>query len=286
MQRLLILSSILLLAGCSSDLQKNVAESIRQVADTVVNELESELSVYPNLSGWTTILATQENSNRKNITYRKWLPPSGNGYLEMGHWADSKGRSDVAAYARVYDVGSELDRPLNPRAKIDQIGEHTYTNLSASYSGEAQGFYEKGTRQGHFSATVELNAEFGKRPVVYFGTPEPMFYMYGAINKFTSARGEDLGWTVFFNDASIDENGNVAGESLGYLNGAEIHGDGTWTAKFYGTIDTIGPLAAVPATGYTAPHTVAGTFDSPFFDGRAIGAFGAFQSQSSSSPEN
>ena len=137
---------------------------------------------------------------------------------------------------------------------------------------------------GHFSADVELTANFGGGNV----PANDQFTIGGKITKFVLQNGEVNDWAVGLGLADFS-GGRVAdgdpGKSApdandrenmfsGVATGDSTAAAGTWNGTFHGeTPETEDPDDAEEAT--VAPGTVVGEFNANFTDGTAAGGFGA-----------
>lgn len=141
---------------------------------------------------------------------------------------------------------------------------------TATYTGGAAGKYALhsttgGTNDaGHFTADVELTAEFGEDHTIS-----------GTIDNFTDGDGESKDWSVALNESTIADAGAIAGDP---------ETAGNTDAQM--TVWTIGGNAADAAGQWSGdlreqgddgvPAIATGTFYSTFGrDGKMVGAFGA-----------
>ena len=145
---------------------------------------------------------------------------------------------------------------------------------TATYTGGAAGKYALrsstgGTNDaGHFTADVELNAEFGEDHTIE-----------GTIDNFMGADGEARDWSVALSESTISDTGGIAGdpETAGdtanqmttwTIGEAEADAGGQWSGDLREQGDDLVPAIAT------------GTFYSEYggaggLDGKMVGAFGA-----------
>ena len=176
-------------------------------------------------------------------------------YAEYGYWlsdSDSSLGADldrINTFANSYaarDTGASLNTP-----NIDNdLGKATYEGKALGMSvvtGRHEDDANAALESGEFTATVELEAEFGATPVVS-----------GEIHSFEGT-GTRSNWRVRLLDLDLStaEEGGVA------QTGGE--NNGTWRANPYGGNSTAGELAR--------PVGIIGDFEVDFVDGRAVGAY-------------
>ena len=169
---------------------------------------------------------------------------------------------------------------------------------SATYEGGSVGVYVKNVlddqanivsaTSGHFSADVELTANFGGG-----GVPaNDQFTIGGKITKFVLQNGEVNDWAVGLGladfggraeDAKIGETrpgSTYASMFKGVATGDSTAVAGSWNGMFHGEAGQIdhdndaAELVSTPLVN-TPPAAVTGEFNANFTDGTAAGGFGA-----------
>ena len=209
-------------------------------------------------------------------------------YLRYGFWLKTTTKDGATTYNEVETF-----------AEATGILETGNTDLAgvrgtAGYEGGSVGVYVKNVlddqanvvsaTSGHFSADVELTANFGggNLPI------NNQFTIEGTVTDFVLQHGEENDWAVKLGlaDFSGRADGNEPGKSMpgadhdnefdGVATGDSTARPGTWNGVFYGS-SVSGDHDMDTDTDPTSPQPVAviGEFNANFTDGTAAGGFGA-----------
>ena len=227
---------------------------------------------------WTVTLNDIEMvpvADRDYMTLGVWLslPDNRLGEFHAGAFADGAPGDAVSSTERFI-----RSAPGAAPNSLDQL------QGKANYSGSATGLYAENSKVGTFSATADLEADFGTQAVDTPGT------LSGSISRFME-NGSSLGdWKVLLEEASpttaaTSNDVLFDGDTGGEAEGRRL--TGKWGAEFFGVErnDNDGNRRFVgTTTQVTNPTSVAGTFgaswqadddDDDSAHLRIIGAFGA-----------
>ena len=204
-------------------------------------------------------------------------------YLHYGFWLMRTTKDGETTYNEVETfAGSKLAASVG-----DGIGT---VEGSATYEGGSVGVYVKNVlddqadivsaTSGHFSADVELTANFGGDDVA----DNDKFTIEGTVTDFVLQYGEKNDWAVGLGladfggraeDAKIGETRpgttDRTNEFVGVATGDSTALPGTWSGAFHGPT----PDDPDVEDATVAPGTVVGEFNANFTDGTAAGGFGA-----------
>ena len=209
-------------------------------------------------------------------------------YLHYGFWLMRTTDADgVLTYNEVETFATATGIPAT-----GNVGLSTVVG-TAGYEGGSVGVYVKNVlddqadivsaTSGHFSADVELTANFGgdNLPV------NKKFAIEGTVTDFVLQHGEENDWAVKLGLADFSgRTGNDPGESepgtdftgtfSGVATGDSTALPGTWNGVFHGS-SASGDHDMNAETPDTSPQPVAvtGEFNANFTDGTAAGGFGA-----------
>ena len=203
-------------------------------------------------------------------------------YLSYGFWLKNTTKDDATTY-------NEVQTFANAEGFADTDGNTlNVVTGTAMYKGGSVGVYVKNVldvqanivsaTSGHFSANVELNANFGGGDV----KDNNQFTIGGMITGFVLQHGEVNDWEVTlgladFSGGRVGE--GAPGESAPGISERTItfndvaQGDstaapGSWNGMFHGPAGDIDDVN-------TKPAAVTGEFNANFTDGTAAGGFGA-----------
>ena len=210
-------------------------------------------------------------------------------YLRYGFWLMRTTKDGATTYNEVETFAMAIGHPETGDADLETV------TGSATYDGGSVGVYVKNVlddqanivsaTSGHFSADVELTANFGGDRVA----ANDKFTIGGTITKFVLQHGEANDWAVGLGLADFSGGrvgGGAPGESgpggtwtnvfSGVATGDSTALPGTWNGVFYGS-SASGDHDMDPDTAATSPQPVAvtGEFNANFTDGTAAGGFGA-----------
>ncbi len=209
----------------------------------------------------------EQIATRKDDLTEPNVPVPDTDYLRFGYWTIVDKDGDVTF--QTFFGGAE------------PFTSSTVTALegTATYEGPAAGRYAVKTfnpnasldsiRQGEFTATAELTANFGGDDIAVSQHDR----ISGTVDGFKGEHGDDLStWKVMLNTieltATTFEDGEVSG--AGNVGGSPVT-SGSWNGAFFGN-------AAADATGDDQhPGSVAGEFDAHSSHGHVAGAFGAMK---------
>ena len=200
-------------------------------------------------------------------------------YLHYGFWLTRTTKDGETTYNEVETfAGSKLAASVG--AGIGTV------EGSATYEGGSVGVYVKNVlddqanidsaTSGHFSADVELTANFGGNNVPI----NDQYTIEGTVTDFVLSGGEENDWAVKLGLADFSggrEDGGAPGENArvpmfeGETTGDSTVLPGTWSGAFRG----LTPVDPDDANATVAPGTVVGEFNANFTDGIAAGGFGA-----------
>ena len=210
-------------------------------------------------------------------------------YLHYGFWLKRTTDGDgVLTYDEVETYAMAVGHPETGDSDLNGVVG------SATYEGGSVGVYVKNVlddqanivsaTSGHFSADVELTANFGGGNV----PANDQFTIGGKITDFVLQHGEENDWAVGLGLA--DFSGRADGDAPGKTGPGSSHdnvfdgvatGDstavaGSWNGAFYGSSES-GDHDMDTETPDTSPQPMAviGEFNANFTDGTAAGAFGA-----------
>ena len=205
-------------------------------------------------------------------------------YLHYGFWLMKTTKDGETTYNEVETfAGSKLEASVE--AGIETV------EGSATYEGGSVGVYVKNVlddqanidsaTSGHFSADVELTANFGGGNV----PDNNKFTIEGTVTDFVLQHGEENDWAVKLGLAGFSGRTGMGpgkeGPGSDFTNtfNGETTGDstvlgGTWSGAFHG-LTPLTPTDDDAATVTVAPGTVVGEFNANFTDGIAAGGFGA-----------
>ena len=210
-------------------------------------------------------------------------------YLSYGFWLQKTTDEDgVLTYDEVETFAEGEGHPETVDGDLsDVVG-------SATYEGGSVGVYVKNVlddqanivsaTSGHYSADVELKANFGGGGVA----ANDQFTIGGKITDFVLQHGEENDWAVGLGlaDFSGREDGDEPGKSdpgsshdnefSGVATGDSTAAAGSWNGVFYGSSADV-DHDMDNTTPEINPHPVAviGEFNANFTDGSTAGAYGA-----------
>ena len=208
-------------------------------------------------------------------------------YLHYGFWLMRTTDADGATtYNEVETFAEATGIPATGNAGLSDV------EGSATYEGGSVGVYVKNVldnqggivsaTSGHFSADVELTANFGGNVL-----PNDQFTIGGEITGFVLQHGEENDWAVGLGLADFsgraDENdpgesvpgSDFAGTFNGVATGDSTALPGTWNGAFHGSSTSV-DHDMDDGTDNINPQPVAvvGEFNANFTDGTAAGGFG------------
>ena len=210
-------------------------------------------------------------------------------YLHYGFWLKRTTDADGATtYNEVETFAAATGFPATGTTGLDDV------EGSATYEGGSVGVYVKNVlddqgdiasaTSGHFSADVELTADFG-------GGDLPVnnqFTIGGKITDFVLSGGEENDWAVGLgladfsgrtdgNEPGKSESGNIYTDMFsGVATGDSTAAAGSWNGAFYGSSEAVDhDDDATTDEINPAPVAVVGEFNANFTDGTAAGGFGA-----------
>ena len=212
-------------------------------------------------------------------------------YLSYGFWLKrTTDGDDVLTYNEV-ETFATATGPGHPETGGSDVG---MVVGSATYEGSAVGVYVKNVlddeanittaTSGHFTADVELNADFGGGGVA----ANDQFTIGGKITGFVLQHGEDNDWGVGLGlaDFSGRTAGNEPGKSgpgnshdnefSGVATGDSTAAAGSWNGMFYGSSAEVDhDMDDTTDEIRYQPVAVIGEFNANFTDGTTAGAYGA-----------
>ena len=248
--------------------------------DDCTVSLDAKGAITEMTAGWVLTPdagATSDETDYEYLSYGFWLKKTTDG-------------DDVLTYNEVETFATAMGHPETSAADVD-LGAVTG---SATYEGGSVGVYVKNVlddqanivsgTSGHFSADVELTANFGGGGVA----ANDQFSIGGKITGFVLQHGELNDWAVGLGLA--DFSGRVDGNAPGKTDPGDTYanvfndvatGDstalpGSWNGVFWGS-SASGDHDMDLETPVTSPQPVAvtGEFNANFTDGTAAGGFGA-----------
>ena len=182
-------------------------------------------------------------------------------YVQFGWWIrkDKDGPTHVGVFQRgsgLGETGSEF--AALSAYPTDLSGKATYTGAAAGKFAVSNPIQPAHDSAGHFTADVELNANF---------TGDSTSTMSGMVDNFRLNDGNtDPGWGVEFKETVIATTTWNGGMTVWSIGGNKSADSGSWTASIYD--DKAGPN--------NTPDSVAGTFNSSIGTTHSmVGAFGA-----------
>ena len=211
------------------------------------------------------------------------------GYLSYGFWLKKTTDGDGATtYNEVETFAESMDHPDTVDNTIGGV------TGSATYEGGSVGVYVKNVlddqanivsaTSGHFSADVELTANFGGGNV----PANDQFTIGGKITGFVLQHGEENDWAVglgladFSGRQGTNEPGKSAPDTdymntfIGVATGDSTAVAGSWNGVFHGEAGQIDhDMDGDTDPINTPPAAVVGEFNANFTDGTTAGAFGA-----------
>ena len=206
-------------------------------------------------------------------------------YLHYGFWLMRTTKDGATTYNEV-ETFADSSLVASTVAELDDVVG------AASYEGGSVGVYVKNVlddqanivsaTSGHFSADVELTANFGGGNV----PDNNQYTVEGTVTDFALQYGEENDWAVKL--GLVDFSGRAADAKPGESDPGTSHtndfsgvatGDstalaGSWSGTFHGPTP---PTEATDddADDRVAPAQVVGEFNANFTDGTAAGGFGA-----------
>ena len=204
-------------------------------------------------------------------------------YLHYGFWLKNTTKDGATTYNEVETFAEAPGFAVTEGTTLEVV------TGTAMYKGGSVGVYVKNVlddqanivsaTSGHFSADVDLTANFGGGDV----KDNNQFTIGGMITGFVLQHGEANDWDVTLGlaDFSGRPEDTDPGESgpgstwtntfIGVATGDSTAAPGSWNGMFHGVAGNVGEDPVVN----TKPAAVTGEFNANFTDGTAAGGFGA-----------